>query len=92
MDRPTARLLGLEGNFALAQVEGRRFPGFLIQGDTLRSLQVSVRELEDSLRTQDAELTAATLEEVVEMVDAMIDSYERMMTAEALELPYIRPE
>jgi len=46
---------GLEGNFALTQVEGRRFPGLLIQGDTLQSLQVSIRELEAAIQTQDGE-------------------------------------
>lgn len=92
MNQPTVRLLDLAGNFALAQVEGRRFPGLLIQGDTLSSLQAVVRELEDAVRAENGDSTQATLEEVAEMVDGMVDSYERMMHTEGLELPYIRPE
>lgn len=90
MDRPSVNLLDIMGNFALAQVNGRRFPGLLVQGDTLRSFQEVIHELGEVLQGQDAELMRLTLAELAETIDAMVASYEAMMAAAGLDLPYFR--
>ena len=73
------------GNYALAKLADRRFPGLPIQGDSLKSLQNTVDELA-------APGPSGEVGEVVEVVrdtfQAMVTSYEEMMRAHGLELPY----
>ena len=71
------RSLGARGNLRLAQAEERRFPGLLVQGDTLASL---VEELEDEAPDSFA---LATVRE-------WLSAYEEMMAENGLDLPYRR--
>jgi hypothetical protein len=61
------------------QVEGRRFPGLLIQGDSLSIVRAVVRELQASLEARDDEAAGYAMREVEETVSAMVESYETMM-------------
>jgi hypothetical protein len=69
------RSLGRKGNLHLAQDEDRRFPGLLIQGDTLASL---IEELEEEAPDSYALQTARS----------WLMAYEEMMREAELELPY----
>jgi hypothetical protein len=88
MTNPTAKLFEVAGNYALVQVEGRRFPGLLIQGDSLSIVRAAVRELQASLEARDDEATGYAMQEVEETVSAMMESYETMMRHAGLTLPY----
>jgi hypothetical protein len=67
--------LGRAGGLVLAHHVGRRFPGVLIQGDTLLTL---LRDLEE-----EAPRSAAA-----ERVREWVAGYERAMDALRRELPY----
>jgi hypothetical protein len=85
-----ATVFEVSGNFALAQIVGRRFPGLLIQGDSLSNIQVSVRELEAALLSGERESSEYALRDMMDTIDAMVDAYERMMGNAGLALPYHR--
>lgn len=71
------RALGARGNFQLAHADERRFPGLLVQGDTLASLVDLVEEeAPDSL--------------ALETVKDWRAAYEEMMAEHGLDLPYWR--
>jgi len=68
------RLAG-DGNLQLAQLEGRRFPGLLIQGDSLKTL------LDDLMEEAPDSVAAERLSE-------WVGAYEAMMRDVGLHLPY----
>lgn len=69
--------LARTGNLVLAKDEARRYPGLLIQGDTLRVL---LDELEEEAS---ASVAAETLR-------SWVGAYEDMMGGQGFELPYRR--
>lgn len=69
------REFGIRGNLRLAQAEGRRFPGLLVQGDTLYMLLQTILE--------DAPTSYGAAE-----VRGWVDAYEEMMAENGLRLPY----
>lgn len=71
------RALGARGNLQLAQADERRFPGLLVQGDTLASL---LEELEEEAPDS---FSLAT-------VRGWVSAYEEMMAECGLDLPYRR--
>jgi hypothetical protein len=71
------RALGARGNVQLAQAEERRFPGLLVQGDTLAAL---LDDLEDEAPDSHASAT----------VREWLTAYEEMMAEHGLDLPYRR--
>lgn len=71
------RDLGTRGNLRLAHAEDRRFPGLLVQGDTLASL---LEDLEEEAPNSFALLK----------VRDWLAAYEEMMAERGLDLPYRR--
>ncbi|MET9881105.1 hypothetical protein ABZZ36_42005 [Actinacidiphila glaucinigra] len=55
MERVEAELFTDGGNDAVVRLPGRNFPGVLIQGDTLSSLQADVAELVELCTAGDVE-------------------------------------
>jgi hypothetical protein len=73
--QPRLESLAWYGNVQLVQSEGRRFPGLLIPGDTLRALLDDVEEeLPDGAAADE--------------LRRLVGSYERLMRGCGLELPY----
>lgn len=71
------RLLGVSGNVRLVRDEERRFPGLLIQGDTLSTLLTDLEEeLPEGYATQ--------------TVRDWLAAYEEMMVAAGIRLPYVK--
>jgi hypothetical protein len=73
----SVELIESMGNIVLAKVSERRFPGLLVQGDTL---SVLLWELEEECPEAMATQT----------VRGWLDSYERAMARHGLQLPYSR--
>jgi hypothetical protein len=70
------------------QLEGRKFPGLLVQGDSLKQVEVLVEELME-LRQRDAvDEFDEVLSEVAEVIKGLTESYESMMSEAQLALPY----
>ncbi|MEU8416960.1 hypothetical protein AB0C24_29595 [Amycolatopsis japonica] len=76
-------------NYALVQVRGRRFPGMVIPGDSLRQLEELVDELKACVDKCSENVNDVVLE-ISDYVGSLVCSYESMMKEVNVELPYFR--
>ena len=77
-----------ERNLAVVTPPGRRFPGIVIQGDTLHELFVAAGKAEELVRrTGDREL-AGWVEKLRAEIGALHAHYERVMVEHGVRLPY----
>ncbi|MEO1623463.1 MAG: hypothetical protein AAFU53_20850 [Cyanobacteria bacterium J06632_3] len=74
----------------------RRFPGVLIQGDTLFTLycllEKTLSELKAKTPADDDESVVVELEERLEGLKFTLESYEEALTAHGYQIPYVRSE
>jgi hypothetical protein len=80
-------------NCAVVKPPGRKFPGCVIQGDSLRhlcGLAVSVAERVRDRTPQDEEFMG-DLQELVHRLVGRLLHYQQVMQAHGIKLPYSRP-
>jgi hypothetical protein len=92
MDRIEIDVLDPAANAAVLKLPWRRFPGLLLQGDSLSGLYADARKLADGLtpgRPVDAELAddAAAL---AEALADLVGHYESVLREHGIPLPYVR--
>lgn len=83
-------LLDATTNAAVVRMPGRRFPGIVVQGDTLHSWSVLADSLMASVNGTagiDPEV-ALEMVELADLIRSHLDQYERVLRARGLELPY----
>jgi hypothetical protein len=73
----TIEELGTQGGMVIARAMGRRFPGVLIQGDTLSILLADLEK-------------EAPQSEACAQVRQWLENYESFMKSRGLALPYFR--
>jgi len=66
----------------------RRFPGVVVQGDTLNGLVRNLKDMSRLLDKGDLEQLAAGLMLVTEPLLGALQHYERVCTERGIELPY----
>lgn len=88
MSESFARVHGRRGNHALVQLDGRKYPGLLVQGDSLKQVESVVDDLMELRPQGEGDEFDEALREVVEVIKALTDSYESMMREANLDLPY----
>jgi len=79
-------------NAAVLRVPGRKYPGILVQGDSLHALRRSVSRAIAALRVgsgDDAETELADLESTLQQYQA---AYEAALASAGLPLPYVPDE
>lgn len=76
------------GNLALVRVIKRRYPGILVQGDSLKIMSDLVQEVCDEFATMDYEAAQDSLRELNDAIMFMVKEYERMMANANFNLPY----
>jgi hypothetical protein len=77
-------------NSAVVRLPGRRFPGVVIQGDSLSIfLDLAMEVVERIPATADDELRGAA-EELAEKLAMHLEIYESVLQARGLSLPYSR--
>ena len=77
-----------ERDLAIVTPPGRRFPGIVIQGDTLHEMFVAAGKAEElARRTGDRELAGWTLK-LSEEIGRLHAHYERVMVEHRVRLPY----
>lgn len=77
-------------NAAILRHPDRRFPGCLVQGDTLNGLRQSVRRVQRSAHLLDEE-AAADLEDVADHLESLLKHYKIVLAAHAIQLPFNDP-
>jgi hypothetical protein len=88
MSSDTAQILSHVPNSGIVQLPGRRFPGIVMQGDTLSNVFESSRFLLGEFkRLRDEERYYETLM-FAEQLQAQLLHYEETLQRHAMELPY----
>lgn len=87
-----AEILDHTTNAAVVQLPGRRFPGIVIQGDTLNTLvraAATVSHLADRHGSRDLRDEAAALRDDLRQFQA---HYEAILASRGIPLPYVKEE
>ena len=91
MTSDVAQILSHIPNSAIVQLPGRRFPGIVMQGDTLSNVFDSARHLlAEFKRQQDQERFYETLM-FAEQLQAHLLHYEETLERHGMQLPYTVP-
>ena len=75
-------------NFAVMRHPGRRFPGALIQGDSLHLLCATAEAAEKALQSGDAAAAGDYLNELAGALRARLDHYVQILGEHDQELPF----
>lgn len=78
-------------NLAIVRMPGRKFPGSVIQGDSLSILRGLSEELRNELRDHPDEDLRYTAQELFEHLDGRLRHYIDVLDAEGIPLPFNRP-
>jgi len=82
------KILSTTSNAAILQLDGRAFPGILIQGDSLRNLYRLVEDCKSNLN-KDPEESHGILAELSEILQSYLAVYEKVLEENQIELPYL---
>jgi hypothetical protein len=81
-------LLSRPINYAVVQLPGRKFPGVVVQGDTLHSLILRVNALSRLLKSGENDEAAAGLEDIGNDLAEAMTHYEKVCADRGIALPY----
>src|SRR3954469_23690372 len=87
-------LLSKESNFAIVRTPGRKFPGIVVQGDSLSMLCCGAKDVVNALAapksagTPDLDQALDGAEEVHAGFRARLDAYEACLRQRGIPLPY----
>lgn len=81
-------LLSPAVNFAVVQLPERTYPGVVVQGDTLHSLQQQVEQLRRLLHTGELEELAGEIDDLKEQLSGALTYFEQVCAARGIALPY----
>ncbi|MEU3918873.1 hypothetical protein [Streptomyces sp. NPDC029004] len=88
MERVEAELFTDGGNDAVVRLPGRRFPGLLIQGDSLSILRSDVAELVEACDQGDVAGARETAGLLLIDLDALLTRYAAALEAHEIPRPY----
>ena len=86
VERAEVELYSRDGNVAVVRLPRRRFPGLLMQGDSLSTLAGDARELAAALRTGADPNDLA--DDLAEQLSDMLAFYAATLAAHGIPLPY----
>lgn len=81
-------LLTNQGNNAVVRLPERKYPGVVIQGDTLNGLIATTSEAVEALDRGDRDEAREVLRELAMQLQEIQERYETAVRAHGLELPY----
>jgi hypothetical protein len=90
VERAEVEILDRTTNATVVRLPWRRFPGIVVQGDTLNGRRADLREAIDSLRAQDAASALNAREGIDEWLGDLLSRYEAALGAAGLDLPYAK--
>ena len=88
MERIEAELLTDSGNDAVVRMPGRRFPGVLVQGDSLHMLRSDVAEMVDACERGDLDEVQESAGLLLATLDALLTRYEAALGEHGIPRPY----
>lgn len=93
MELKTLEVYSEASNHAIVRVGGRRFPGSVVQGDSLNVLCSEARKIAEfvkGLALQDEDLLSLVQQHQENLLWRLIH-YQRVLKEHGIELPYPRP-
>ncbi len=84
----TAKLLSLPTNFAVVQLPERRYPGVVVQGDTLTNLVSQLTRMKALLKTGDLNELAGEIDDVKETLVDALSHYKSICAKHSIGLPF----
>jgi hypothetical protein len=81
-------LLTDQGNNAVLKLPGRKYPGVLLQGDTLNTLLSVISEAMEAMERNDATEARDVLSGLSTELREARDRYEAALRGRGIELPY----
>jgi hypothetical protein len=91
MERVEVDLHTGQHNFAVLRLPARRFPGVLVQGDSLYALRQQVAEIQSALRAGDLQQAREATDSLGGDLDELLGVYVDVLDAAAIGLPFSRP-
>ena len=86
----TAQVLEAENNVAVVQLAGRKYPGILIQGDSISILLSDLKDVRNAINKSDRLSASTTLDAIEERLEASLAYYESVLEKRGISLPYAR--
>ena len=83
-----ADLLSPPINYAVVQLPERKFPGVVVQGDTLHILQKQAVQMGQLLSAMDLAELAIEIEDLKEQLSEALTHFERVCADRGIALPY----
>ena len=77
-------------NCAVVRLPERRFPGVVVQGDTLKSWELTAHEIVDALEKGDFADARETAAHLYETLQGRVREYEEVLVAHRIDLPYVK--
>ena len=90
MERIELEVFSQTTNQAIVRMPGRRFPGVVVQGDTLSGLAADAKLVVAELRAGNRPLDDAL--ELADRLDELLMHHGETLTAHGMALPYSTPE
>jgi len=84
-----AKLLSSPANFAVVQLPGRKFPGVVFQGDSLKILSREIEKLKRDVSVYKNIEIEAGLDDIAERISGALKHYEKVCADRGIALPYI---
>ena len=91
MEEPMVNILQEASNCPVVQMPNRKYPGVVVQGDTLFSFAELVRRARASLATNRLDEAADLMEQLEGDLMDYLSFYESVLTSQGIELPYFKP-
>jgi hypothetical protein len=88
----SAKILETGANGAVVQLPERKYPGIVVQGDSLSILVSDVEELRESIAKKDEAEVAASLGSIERHLKERLEFYESVLAKHGIPLPYERHE
>jgi hypothetical protein len=83
------KILDETSNAAIVQLPGRKFPGIVVQGDSLQILLSQVTNIKEHLISEASDDLRNEIEDLYNTVRGSAH-YEKVLTKNAIELPYAK--
>ncbi len=90
MESKPLEVFSEESNYGIVRMPGRRFPGCVIQGDSLSILVALAEGICKTLRTIANEQLVGEAEELRDQLQDRLNHYEKVLGEHGIELPYFR--
>lgn len=88
VERIEAELFTDGGNDAVVRLPGRKFPGVLVQGDSLSVLRARVAELRGACVGEGDESPLELADEIIEDLDALLRRYTNALERHGIGIPF----